>query len=175
MLDQATQALMREVRARRWNGARLDQALIRLGWSAAALQRIRSIGGNADVGQTKTVKRWINDKNDIAPIHQEWLERVMAVVEAGPSLFDGPRSNRPIEQFVEMIRLLEWSEEDWKEQSSHKVGKLHVPFAEVIRVPQGTINSHVKGRNRIPKRLDDALKSIMDGVAGYDEFLGTHG
>ena len=172
MSGEARGGWLREVRARRWRGEQLGQALARCGWTAGALTRVRSIGGRS--GQrskgvderSKPVKRWLTDKRDVDPAQQEWLERVMAVVAAGPSLFDGPPGPMTAARFREVAWLLEWDVLVWKEGVAR--GNTFTPFGDVFGIPQAEVQAMARGEKPVPLALGNALESIMDGVRGHE-------
>lgn len=166
MPDEATRDRLREVRSRRWNGAQLAQALARCGWTSGALTRVRGIGGRSDQRSTKTVKRWLTDKNDIDPVQQEWLERVLAVLALGSSLFDGPPGPMTAAQFRDLAWQLEWDVLVWKEGVAR--GNTFAAFGDVFGIPQAYVQTVAHGEKPVSQALGDALESIMDGVRGRD-------
>lgn len=166
MLGEAGGNRLREVRDRRWNGEQLAQALARCGWTAGALTRVRGIGGRPDQRSTKTVKRWLTDKNDVDPVHQEWLERVLAVVAAGPSLFDGPPGPMTAARFRDVAWRLEWDVLVWEEGVAR--GNTFASFGNVFGIPQADVQAMARGEKPVPLALGNALESIMDGVRGHE-------
>lgn len=171
MPDEATVNRLREVRARRWSGEQLSQALARCGWSAGALARIRGIGssggGRVDTRWVKTVKRWLNNKLDVDPVQQEWLERVLIVIATGPSLFDGPPGPMTAAQFRDLAWRLEWDVLAWTEAAAR--GNAFASFGDVFGVPQSYVQTLARGEEPIPERIGNALATIMDGVRGRED------
>ena len=164
MSGEAREGWLREMRGRRWNGDQLGQALARCGWTAGALTRVRSIGGRSGQHHRKTVKFWLADKNDVDPVQQEWLERVLAVVAAGPTLFVGPPGPMTAAQFRNVAWRLEWDVLVWEEGAAR--GNTFTSFGDVFGIPQADVQAMARGEKPVPLALGNALESIMDGVRG---------
>lgn len=167
MSGEAREGWLREMRGRRWNGEQLAQALARCGWTAGALTRVRSIGGRSGQRSRKTVKSWLADKNDVDPVQQEWLERVLAVAAAGPSLFVGPPGPMTAAWFRNVAWRLEWDVLVWQDGAAR--GNTFTPFGDVFGIPQADAQAMARGEKPVPLALGNALESILDGVRGGPE------
>ena len=92
-------------------------------------------------------------------------ERVLAVVAAGPSLFDGPSGPMTAARFRDLAWRLEWDVLVWKEGVAR--GNTFASFGDVFGIPQADVQAMARGEKPVSLALGNALESITDGVRGH--------